>query len=236
MIQQALVREIVDERMANIAGPYSVLLVERLFERENAENLLREAAHNSHPTATPCPELGRYVEHHRHTLPPEPRGQSEVEVGRIDENRDLGLATSDLFHEIAQNPTNAWQLPNHLDQTHMGEFFGSCEAFKARRCYGATDNILLIVRCGDHLMGEEFTQDKRVTLNIKAVGTTLMAGLNIIRDSGYVYSSKPNRAEVELTWSDKAQVPQTTSYYYVRVIQSDGNLAWSSPMWVHYAP
>jgi hypothetical protein len=27
-----------------------------------------------------------------------------------------------------------------------------------------------------------------------------------------------------------------TSYYYVRVEQADGNLAWASPMWITYRP
>jgi hypothetical protein len=27
-----------------------------------------------------------------------------------------------------------------------------------------------------------------------------------------------------------------TSYYYVRIEQQDGNLAWASPMWVTYKP
>ena len=30
------------------------------------------------------------------------------------------------------------------------------EAFRARRCFAATDNIGLVVKCADHLMGEEF--------------------------------------------------------------------------------
>ena len=30
------------------------------------------------------------------------------------------------------------------------------EAFRARRCFAATDNIGLVVKRADHLMGEEF--------------------------------------------------------------------------------
>ena len=45
------------------------------------------------------------------------------------------------------------------------------EAFRARRCFAATDNILLIVKCGGHLMGEEFTLAGKPTLEIHAVGT-----------------------------------------------------------------
>ena len=34
---------------------------------------------------------------------------------------------------------------------------GIMEAFRKRRVYGATDNILADVRSGTHFMGEEFT-------------------------------------------------------------------------------
>ena len=34
---------------------------------------------------------------------------------------------------------------------------GVMEAFRKRRIYGSTDNILADVRCGAHFMGEEFT-------------------------------------------------------------------------------
>ena len=40
------------------------------------------------------------------------------------------------------------------------------DAFKKRHCYAATDNILLDVRCGDHLMGDEFTADGPVTFKV----------------------------------------------------------------------
>src|SRR5262249_4556696 len=33
------------------------------------------------------------------------------------------------------------------------------EAIKKRHCYGATDNIILDVRSGNHVMGDEFTTD-----------------------------------------------------------------------------
>jgi hypothetical protein len=33
------------------------------------------------------------------------------------------------------------------------------DAFKRRHCYAATDNILMDVRCGEHLMGDEFEAD-----------------------------------------------------------------------------
>jgi hypothetical protein len=107
------------------------------------------------------------------------------------------------------------------------------EAFKARRCYAATDNIGLIVKCGNHLMGEEFTLKEAPTLEIRVLGTAPISQLDVVRNNRYVYSSKPNRQHVEVLWIDLDRPKDPVSYYYVRVQQADGNLAWCSPMWIH---
>ena len=52
---------------------------------------------------------------------------------------------------------------------------GLIDAFKKRHSYAATDNIILDVRSGDHLMGDEFTTPERPTIRIAAHGTTPIA-------------------------------------------------------------
>jgi hypothetical protein len=107
------------------------------------------------------------------------------------------------------------------------------EAFKARRCYAATDNVGLIVKCGEHLMGEEFTLAGKPTLEIRVLGTAPISQLDIVRNNRYVYSGRPNRQNVDMQWTDADPSSEPVSYYYVRIQQADGNLAWSSPMWIH---
>jgi hypothetical protein len=41
-----------------------------------------------------------------------------------------------------------------------------------------------------------------------------------------------NVTQIELT--DNIIIPQETHYYYLRVLQTDGNMAWSSPIWVTF--
>ncbi|MGH7200463.1 MAG: hypothetical protein ACREJB_07650, partial [Planctomycetaceae bacterium] len=106
--------------------------------------------------------------------------------------------------------------------------------FKARHCYAATDNIILVVRAGEHLMGDEFNTDKPVTLKITAHGTAPIAKVHVVRDNKYVHTAEPNQQKVELTYTDMDGQPGKTHYYYVRIEQADGNLAWASPMWVTY--
>ena len=110
------------------------------------------------------------------------------------------------------------------------------DAFKQRHCYAATDNILLLARSGNHLMGDAFETSERPKLTVEVRGTAPVAKLNIIRDNKYVYIAEPNEREVKLTFTDMDAQAGKTSYYYVRVDQDDGNLAWGSPMWITYRP
>ncbi|MCS7252500.1 MAG: hypothetical protein RMK18_04110 [Armatimonadota bacterium] len=108
------------------------------------------------------------------------------------------------------------------------------DAFKKRHSYGATDNILLVVTSGDHIMGDAFVTNKPPVLEIFVAGTAPIAKLHIIKDFQHVYTIEPKRSEVKLRWQDKAAEKGKTSWYYVRVEQEDEQLAWSSPMWIHY--
>jgi hypothetical protein len=107
------------------------------------------------------------------------------------------------------------------------------DAFRRRHCYGATDNIVFDVRSGDHLMGDEFTADGPVRLDILVHGTRPIARLDIIKDFVYVYSTEPRRQGVQFRWQDDEKRPAGLSWYYVRAIQEDGEIAWGSPFWVH---
>jgi hypothetical protein len=107
------------------------------------------------------------------------------------------------------------------------------DAFRRRHCYGATDNILLDVRSGEHLMGEEFTASGPLRLKVLAHGTGPIARVDIIKDFMYVYSTEPHTDRVELEWVDEERRPPGLSWYYVRVLQENGEIAWGSPIWVH---
>jgi len=113
---------------------------------------------------------------------------------------------------------------------------GIIDAFKKRHSYGATDNIILDVRSGEHLMGDRFTTAKHPTLTIHIHGTSPIAKVHVIRNNKYVYSAEPKEQKVTLRYTDMDAKPGKSSYYYVRVEQSDGNLAWASPMWITYQP
>jgi len=130
------------------------------------------------------------------------------------------------------------------------------DALKRRHVYGATDNIIADVRCGEHFMGDEFTTDKPPTLKVKLIGSADFAKVAIVKDNEYVYSIEPKKREVGFEWTDAKAAPGKTSYYYVRgeqvgeeikrkvrvagketdVSYNNGELVWVSPMWITYKP
>jgi hypothetical protein len=108
------------------------------------------------------------------------------------------------------------------------------EALKKRRCYAATDDIIVDLRSGNHLMGEEFKSNDAITLNMRVVGTKPLGKIDILKDSEVVDTIQPGKSEYQGEWTD----PKPTAgvhYYYIRVQQVDGQLAWASPIWIDRA-
>jgi hypothetical protein len=111
---------------------------------------------------------------------------------------------------------------------------GILEAMKKRHCYAATDNILLDVRSGEHLMGDEFTTKAEPALQIRVAGTDTVERIDILKDSQIAHTLRPAASEYRGEWSDP-KPEGGVHYYYVRVQQKDGQLAWGSPLWINYA-
>ncbi|HMC64047.1 MAG TPA: hypothetical protein VKI65_03840, partial [Gemmataceae bacterium] len=107
------------------------------------------------------------------------------------------------------------------------------DALKKRHCYGATDNILVDVRSGDHLMGDEFKTSNAPVLQLTVTGTQPLAAIAILKDGEVVETIKPGRSDYKGKWTDP-EPAAGVHYYYIRVQQTDGELAWASPMWIEY--
>ncbi len=114
------------------------------------------------------------------------------------------------------------------------------EAIRARRAYAATDNIIMDVRYfgsdGEHLMGEEFVSSTPLRIKAMIVGTDTIARIDVIKDEKVVYQVSPQQSRVDFEFLEGADLGSETSYYYLRVLQQDGELAWASPVWVDYSP
>ncbi len=112
---------------------------------------------------------------------------------------------------------------------------GIMDAIRKRHTYGATDNIILDYRIGGRFMGDEFKTSEQPVLDVKIRGTDAVSKVDVVKNNTFLYSVEPGRQEVEFTYKDM-QIEPGTSYYYVRVVQEDGQVAWSSPIWVNYEP
>jgi hypothetical protein len=107
------------------------------------------------------------------------------------------------------------------------------DAMKKRHCYGATDDIIVDLRSGQQLMGDEFKTKAAPTLEIKVIGTKPIAKIDILKDSEVVDTLRPAQVSHQSTWTDP-KPDRGVHYYYIRAEQTDGQLAWASPLWIEY--
>ncbi|MCB1020598.1 MAG: DUF3604 domain-containing protein [Acidobacteria bacterium] len=112
------------------------------------------------------------------------------------------------------------------------------EAIQKRHAYAATDNIVLDFQAqsaegGRYIMGDiiQSGSDQAPTLEIQAVGTDRIKQLVIVKNQQIIYERRPNADSIKLRFRDTDYKPGS-NYYYVRVLQNNGMVAWSSPIWV----
>jgi hypothetical protein len=55
----------------------------------------------------------------------------------------------------------------------------------------------------------------------------------MLKDGKVIHSAEPNQQEVELEYQDTS-ADGGRHYYYVRLMQKDGMIAWSSPLFVNF--
>lgn len=83
-----------------------------------------------------------------------------------------------------------------------------------------------------HLMGEEYRTDSDREISVRVIGTALISTIEILKDNQVIFTHKGQKEAEEFAWSDKTPLNGKGSYYYVRVTQQNGEMAWSSPIWV----
>jgi len=111
------------------------------------------------------------------------------------------------------------------------------EALKRRHCYATTgERIYLEFRLNDEfIMGDEaHLSSAKVPRKFKILvaGTTPLDKVQVIKNNQEVHLEKGESRFLEFEFEDDEPIRET-DYYYLRVIQKDGEMAWSSPMWVN---
>ena len=77
-------RNRIGERMPDKLSAHAVLIVEALFERQQAQHQVHGFVNTARPALPPSPDLRTDVLHGRDAGAPQVAGQAQIEFGRID--------------------------------------------------------------------------------------------------------------------------------------------------------
>ncbi len=108
---------------------------------------------------------------------------------------------------------------------------GIIEGLNARRTIAATDKIFIDFSCNDNLLGTEVIVTGKPVLKFAIDGTASIKRVTLIRNEQDYQQWEPNAKTFEQLFTDESPA-EGENRYYLRVEQSDGNMAWSSPVWV----
>lgn len=107
------------------------------------------------------------------------------------------------------------------------------DALRARRCFGTTAaKMFLDVRVNGHFMGEKVATPagEKVTVEVKTDCPGDIDRVEVCRNNEFIHCKTDGGRQSQFTFTDSRPLPGR-SYYYVRVQQKDGEIAWSSPVW-----
>lgn len=100
-----------------------------------------------------------------------------------------------------------------------------------RRCF-ASMNVRPIIRfhLNDYPMGSEVSCNRRRRLSLAAHSESPLTLVELIRNGSVIHFWEPGECSLTVQVEDDGE--NELDWYYVRLRRRDGNLAWSSPIWV----
>ncbi len=200
----------------------------------------------------PLPEFWAELERDTFTIPHAPINM------RCWDHHDDALRPLLEIYQGCRNYSSQWQAKAGLDKGYHLGFIASSDhvstgasyacvwtpqigrepifrSMQARRTFGATDNIRLVFTSGDYWMGEEFTADEVPEFCLELDGTAPVERVTVYDNGLPVRSLDVPKDALSIRTSFRPQGYFGGSHYiYVHMIQTDGNQAWSSPIWVTY--
>jgi hypothetical protein len=106
-------------------------------------------------------------------------------------------------------------------------------ALKQRHCYATTGaRIILDFAIDNHLMGEEYISSEVRNIHIQVIGTNVIDKIELIKNSRVIHAYKGRGMKITLALRDMPTEGEDRDYYYLKVKQTDGEIAWSDPIWV----
>jgi len=110
------------------------------------------------------------------------------------------------------------------------------DALWNRRCYGTTGvRIVLEFSINGHPMGSTIrisSSDKPRDIKVSVAGTDEIYRVDIVKNNFDIHTvNSQDSPIVDFSYTDTTKAKRN-DYYYVRVLQKDGEMAWASPIWV----
>ena len=159
----------------------------------------------------------------------------------------LGHPGDDSVHTDMRGRYKAGLLAVYSKDNTRDSIF---EALYNRRCYGTTGpRIIADFQVNGSQMGSELSVREHAslahsrTIAVSVHGTDRIARIEIVRNNEDVHVVQPNQLDASLEWTDTEPLSQINlppaehssqpfTFYYVRITQADGEMAWLSPVWI----
>ena len=190
-----------------------------------------EAAHD--PELQPIWEIcschGCYI-HDQHPLGGRGELRDQMVEAVLRRGRRFGfIACSDghglLYHHGVGRKRDSFRTGLTAVQATSNDRAAIFEALRARRCYATSGvPIYLDVDAEGQPMGSVLAGPRRV--RVRAAGVGALRSLSLVGEHGTLASVAGRGAEAEL----EARLER--GWAYAKVEQADGEMAWSSPVWV----
>jgi len=126
------------------------------------------------------------------------------------------------------------EFPDGLTAVYASELTREAiwDALWRRHTYGTTGaRILLQFEVNSTPMGGEVSLCGPAEIKVEAVGTAPIQSIELIRDNEVIHHWQGCGEQVHLGYEDVTPLSDRGHYYYVRLTQVDGQMAWSSPVW-----
>lgn len=154
---------------------------------------------------------------------------------------------ADLYESDQKQYTPGLTAIFSKDQNRTALF----ESLRNKRCYATTGaKIIVGFNIAGQEMGSELTTktkpglafNRHITGDI--IGTTPISEIEILRNGKVIQTFSPNEYSYSLTYDDSDEISKIALsgredpfiFYYIRVHQEDGHVAWSSPIWIDMQP
>jgi hypothetical protein len=181
-----------------------------------------------------CSSHGCY-EHADHVLGQRGELREQMAINALRQGLRFGfIACSDshglLWHHGVSRKRDSFRTGLTAVQAQTRTRQGILAALRERRCYATSGSkIVLDVRAAGLPMGSVLKANGPVDINVRVWGTSAVERVVLVGPNGDLSEKRGTEPYVEF------QAPVHAAFVYARVEQDDGEMAWSSPIFIEPA-